>query len=134
MHNKITLAGCVLLNQNNDILLLNRIKTNWYELPGGKIEPDERPAAAAIREIKEELICDVKILRQLGIKDFEENDYTMIYTWYLAEILENQTPHIGEPEKFYHFKYIPISDLSSFKLSPNMQNLYQEIALGNINL
>jgi 8-oxo-dGTP pyrophosphatase MutT (NUDIX family) len=43
---KITLAGCVIL-QNSAILLLHRIKTDWYELPGGKINGGETPEETA---------------------------------------------------------------------------------------
>ncbi len=65
---KISLAGCVLIKENK-ILLLNRIKTGWYELPGGKIEDNETPEQTAVREIKEELCCDVNIIKHLGKKD-----------------------------------------------------------------
>lgn len=36
-----------------------------WEFPGGKVEPGEAPAAAIIREIREELGCDIVILRAL---------------------------------------------------------------------
>ena len=32
-----------------------------WELPGGKVEPGEDPAAALVREIREELGCDVTV-------------------------------------------------------------------------
>jgi 8-oxo-dGTP diphosphatase len=36
-----------------------------WEFPGGKVEPGENPATAIVREIKEELGCDVTITRAL---------------------------------------------------------------------
>ncbi len=51
---KIVLAGCIIL-KGDAILLLNRKKTGWYELPGGKIDENESAEATAIRELKEEL-------------------------------------------------------------------------------
>lgn len=36
-----------------------------WELPGGKVEPGESPAAALVREIAEELGCGVTLLRWL---------------------------------------------------------------------
>lgn len=131
--NKISLAGCVII-YNNAILLLHRIRTNWYELPGGKIELDESPEEAAKRELKEELLCDVEIIREIGESDFEENGRTMDYYWFLAKIIEGQSPQMGEPHSFDHFEYIPLSDLAHYPLSPNMENFSQELRNGNITL
>jgi 8-oxo-dGTP diphosphatase len=130
---KITLAGCVILNQDA-ILLLHRIKKDWYELPGGKIDAGETPRETAKRELLEELQCDVKIIHKIGEKDFKEHGYIMGYIWFLTKIKEGQTPHIGEPDKFSEYKYIPIQLLKNHKLSINMQNFVSELERGRINL
>ena len=130
---KISLAGCAFIKDNN-ILLLKRIKTGWYELPGGKIEEGETPEVTAVREIKEELVADIKLTGKLGEKDFEEDGYIMEYNWFQAEFKSNQEPSVGEPEKFGELKYIPLSELSQYKLSPNMENFLEEYNKGNIIL
>lgn len=119
--NKICLAGCAIL-KGRKILLLHRVKDDWYELPGGKIEKTENPEDAVIRELKEELLVDIEILKSLGEKDFEENGFVMGYIWFLAKIKQEMISQVGEKEKFDHFKYIDLSRLSSYKLSPNMMN------------
>lgn len=123
---KINLAGCVIL-KNKKILLLHRIQTDWFELPGGKIEIGETPEEAAKRELQEELLCDVELIEKLGEKDFEENRYMMGYTWFLTKIKEGQKPEIGEPDKFSEYTYIPLAELSNWKLSTNMQNFLQAL-------
>lgn len=130
---KKKLAGCVIL-QGSSILLLHRIDKDEYELPGGKVDEGETPKETAIRELREELLCDVTITRKLGIKDFKQNGFVMTYHWFLARIQDVQKPELGEPEKFSHYKYVPIDELEKYKLSPNMKNLLEEIKHGKIHL
>ena len=54
-------AGCVLVAQRPPHKLL---PLKW-EFPGGKVEPGEDPAAAIVREIREELGCTVTLIRAL---------------------------------------------------------------------
>jgi 8-oxo-dGTP diphosphatase len=129
----ITLAGCV-ITQNDSILLLKRIKTDWYELPGGKIESGEKPEETAIRELKEEIGCDINIVRKIGEKIFQENDYEMNYVWFKANILKGQEPIVSEPNKFSEVKYIPIAELELQSLSPNMKNFLASLNSNEIKL
>jgi 8-oxo-dGTP diphosphatase len=131
--NNINLAGCVIV-KDDALLLLHRIKTDWFELPGGKIDPGENAEQAAIRELREELLCDVEIIKMFGNKDFKENDNSMGYTWFLAKIKEGQSVRVGEKDKFSEFRYIPISDLKKYRLSTNMQNFVKELENGTISL
>lgn len=36
-----------------------------WELPGGKVEPEESPAQAVVREVREELGCDIRVTGRL---------------------------------------------------------------------
>jgi 8-oxo-dGTP diphosphatase len=54
-------AGLVLIAQRPPHKLLS---LKW-EFPGGKVEPGEDPAAAIVREIREELGCDITVTRAL---------------------------------------------------------------------
>jgi 8-oxo-dGTP pyrophosphatase MutT (NUDIX family) len=130
---KISLAGCVIIN-NKKILLLQRLKTGWYELPGGKLHDNESPREAAKREFKEELKCDAGVIRKIGIKAFKENGKILVYHWFLAKIKNGQVPQLGEPEKFNRFRYIPITNISRYKLSPNMRNLVSKLKKREITL
>jgi 8-oxo-dGTP diphosphatase len=60
---------CALIEREGCILLAQRpahkhLPLKW-EFPGGKVEPGEDPAAAIVREIREELGCDIIITQSL---------------------------------------------------------------------
>ncbi len=60
---------CALIERDGLLLIAQRpankhLALQW-EFPGGKVEPGERPEAAIVREIKEELGCDILITRAL---------------------------------------------------------------------
>ena len=49
----------IIKDKNGYVLLEYHLKTNGYNLPGGKLDKGEKPADALIRELKEELNIDV---------------------------------------------------------------------------
>lgn len=63
----LLVVAAILINEKNEILLTQRPEgkslAGLWEFPGGKIEPDESPEEALVRELKEEI----------GIKAQEED-------------------------------------------------------------
>jgi 8-oxo-dGTP diphosphatase len=59
----ILVAACALIDVDGRVLISQRPEgkpmAGLWEFPGGKVEPDERPELALIRELKEELAIDV---------------------------------------------------------------------------
>jgi 8-oxo-dGTP diphosphatase len=60
---------CARIERDGRVLLAQRpahkhLALKW-EFPGGKVDPGESPEAALVREIREELLCDLIILRAL---------------------------------------------------------------------
>jgi 8-oxo-dGTP diphosphatase len=60
---------CAVIERDGRVLVAQRpahkhLALKW-EFPGGKVEPGESPEAAVVREIKEELNCDIAIIRAL---------------------------------------------------------------------
>jgi 8-oxo-dGTP diphosphatase len=116
----IQLAGCAIL-EGDTILLLYRIKSNWYEMPGGKREVGESLEDTARRELHEEVGCNVTIIRKLGQDSFSEKGKGYEYHWFLAEIPKNQRPTVQEPTIFSKMEYVPLSKLGEYSLSNNMR-------------
>lgn len=121
----IQLAGCIILNDQEELLMLHRYqgRTQW-ELPGGKIEPLEHPQTAAQRELLEELGVKTHIDKELGSKEFVEDGIPMRYTWFIAHITDGH-PTILEPNKFDKLAYLSWQTLEETfaELSLNARNL-----------
>jgi len=58
-HTLVLVAACVLVNDQGLVLITRRPQgkplAGLWEFPGGKVEADETPEAALIRELREEL-------------------------------------------------------------------------------
>ncbi|UPM55498.1 8-oxo-dGTP diphosphatase MutT [Gottfriedia acidiceleris] len=65
MKKQIKVVGAVIRNDQNQILCALRSHEmsmpNSWEFPGGKIEKNEKPEEALVREIQEELGCEISI-------------------------------------------------------------------------
>lgn len=137
MDKKIVLAGCIILDNKNRVLLIHRNTTNrvQWETPGGKIDEGEDPEQTAQREIEEEIGVSVEIIRELGRKEFEEDQYTMEYIWFLAKV-QRGIPKIVEKDKYDGIKYFQWKELEHMKLmlSPNTQNLVDAYFAGKVTL
>ncbi len=69
MENPALPVVCALIERDGRVLLAQRpahkhLALKW-EFPGGKVNPGESAEAALIREIREELLCDLIIQRAL---------------------------------------------------------------------
>lgn len=130
---KIELAGAILLDNSNKILLIHRNtpKLKQWELPGGKMEHGELPNETAIRELKEELDIEIDILNYIGFKEFEDNGIILKYHWYKSSIKKG-CPKLME-EKFDDIKYFSRQEMiNNSELSSNMKVLIQNININEI--
>ena len=69
-------AGCV-IKKDNKILMVQEANEKYYgqwNFPAGHVDEGERIMEGAIREVKEETGCDVKLTGLLPIKTVYQND------------------------------------------------------------
>ena len=53
-------CGCIILNENKEVLLVHHNKGHW-DFPKGHVEEGETEVQTAIREVKEETNIDVEV-------------------------------------------------------------------------
>lgn len=73
---KITLANMCMIENNEDVLVLNRQNKNWKGLvfPGGHVEKGESFVESTIREVKEETGLTISNLKLCGVKQYPITD------------------------------------------------------------
>jgi 8-oxo-dGTP diphosphatase len=133
----VQLAGCVIHDKKGRVLLIHRNTERLvqWELPGGKLEPGETLAEAAIREAQEEIGVSVRIERELGTANFIDNGTEWEYHWFVA-MIEQGAPVIGEPDRFDGIDYFDLFDagLDMNTVSINVTNLIRAIKNEQVQL
>ena len=92
--NEIEVVCAVIINKNKEILCCQRPNNKkiglFYEFPGGKVEKGESKEEAIIREIKEELLVDIKPLKYIGTirHTYNETDpFSINLSAYISKII-----------------------------------------------
>ncbi len=91
----ILVAAGVLIE--DDLVLLTQRKQGTHleglwELPGGKIEPDEDPRDAVVRELHEELGISVEVLAPFEITLFRYPEKTVLLLFFEVRRKEGSPP------------------------------------------
>lgn len=125
---KFRCAGLII--KNNKVLVVEMDNNGYYCLPGGYVEVGETTEEAVIRELKEEIGKDVRILGYLGMI---ENYFTTkslrrmheISCYYLMELIEDVPTEdfsLIENDKGYivklDFKWIDINEIDNYIIKP----------------
>ncbi len=93
----------------------NKLMPLKWEFPGGKVEPGEEAAAAIVREIREELGCEVTVTRALTpfVHDYRTVVITMIP--FVCTLAPNSpAPHAHE---HVALAWVPPSGLQAYDLA-----------------
>ena len=70
---------------------------DWWEFPGGKIEPGETPKEALKREIREELSAEIEVGTFLCIVEYDYPKFHLTMHCFLCSLLSDAM-HLNEHE------------------------------------
>ena len=87
---------------------------DWWEFPGGKIEPDETPENALKREIQEELSVEINVDEFLCTVQYDYPKFHLTMHCYLCSLL-TEALHLNEHEAA---KWLSKDELDSVKWLP----------------
>ena len=113
-------AVVILFDKDDRTLLLKRDSSTRFAperwgLPGGKIEKDETPKDAAIRETKEETNLAVTGLEELGRFDLVAAYFTREYEG-----------DISIDHEHTDWAWVSQGDLKDYKLAPNVLDIHRK--------
>lgn len=112
------LAGCLII-QEKRLMLLYREDEDWWEVPGGKVEKNESPTEAAVREAMEEIGVEVSLEKPFYTGEFQKDGELFMWHGYIAELVD------GEPEavedRFTELKWFTAEDLEEKDIAPNLE-------------
>lgn len=121
MSNRISLVvACALVDGDNRVLIAKRPADRHmgglWEFPGGKVNPDELPEDALIRELFEELGIDVtrSCLAPLTFASHGYEEFHLLMPLYVCRIWEGEV----EPKEGQELAWVRPNRLSEYDMPP----------------
>lgn len=116
----VCVVAVALIDGDNRILIAQRPEgkqlAGLWEFPGGKIEPNERPEQALIRELKEELSIDVRepCLAPLTFASYAYPDFHLLMPLFICRRWEG----FVSANEHTQIKWVYARDLRSCPMPP----------------
>ncbi len=100
---------------------------DWWEFPGGKMEPGETPEEALKREIREELSTEIRVDELLCTVEYDYPKFHLTLHCYLCSLV-TEALHLNEHEAA---RWLANDELDSVKWLPADREVIEKINLLN---
>ena len=87
---------------------------DWWEFPGGKIEPGETPEEALVLEIREELSADISVGEYLTTVEYDYPEFHLSMACYWCSIKEGRLILLEHEAA----RWLPLNDLRQVNWLP----------------
>ena len=96
---------------------------DWWEFPGGKMEPGELPQDALKREIREELSTEINVNEYLCTVEYDYPKFHLTMHCYLCSLLTDAL-HLNEHEAA---RWLAKSELDSVNWLPADKTIIEQL-------
>ncbi len=116
----VLVAACALIDADGRVLIAERPAgkpmAGLWEFPGGKVDPDERPEDALIRELKEELgiVVTEACLAPLTFASHSYEDFHLLMPLYVCRRWEG----LVTPQEGQRLAWVRPNRLKEYRMPP----------------
>ncbi|MBD3192307.1 MAG: NUDIX domain-containing protein [Candidatus Heimdallarchaeota archaeon] len=118
------------LIKDDQVLLIKRKNVPFagqYALPGGFIDPGEKPVEAVVRELEEETSLEVRVVRKIGVYDDPARDPRgrVISTAFLCEPVKG-VDKLKEGTDALRAEFLPIEKVIGLNLAFDHEDIFND--------
>lgn len=97
---------------------------DWWEFPGGKIEPGESPEDALKREIREELATEIEVDELLTTVEYDYPKFHLTMHCYLCTIISGDLSLLEHEDA----RWLAIDELDNVKWLPADKDVIEKLS------
>ena len=101
---------------------------DWWEFPGGKIEPGEEPEDALKREIREELATEIKVEDLLTRVEYDYPHFHLTMYCYLCSIESGQLSLLEHEDA----RWLTTNELNTVLWLPADKIIVEQLIVANV--